>query len=203
MRRLYRSFFMDNVQAGPHRAPGPPRVPSLLLACLLSLAAPALAGPTGSTYGPPPELPTPDATDEEPPRRDIHMGTVDNMRMGRDAEGNIVMEVGPPRKNEENQPSVGPFFIYPQIGTMPGSGQRPYPSRGGQMGQGQPRPDTRMPGTPGQTTMPGQTGLGARGSGATTPPQTGTRSGTTDQGLSDTDLGNPAALYGPSSAPAN
>ena len=38
------------------------------------------------------------------------------MRLGRDAEGNTVMEMRAPKKDPAAQPQVGPFFIYPQVG---------------------------------------------------------------------------------------
>ncbi|EFL52224.1 conserved hypothetical protein [Solidesulfovibrio fructosivorans JJ]] len=116
-----------------------------------------------STYGPPPELPTGSHVDDDPPRRDIHMGTVDHMRMGRDDEGNIIMEVRPRPKKIEQQPQVGPIYVYPQIGApgpwrgqpgvggQPGMGRMGAPGNGGNMmWQG---------GQPGQTPFPqsGQT----------------------------------------------
>lgn len=160
------SFFAGNIQETPAQHP---RVfqglcALLLTGCLLALAGLSQAGPPGTKYGPPPPLPTPDAADEDPPRRDIHMGNVDNMRMGRDAQGNIVMELRPPTKTDADQPNVGPFFIYPQVGTMPGPGPLPY--RGGNGGQGRMGSYGSM-GQPGQSGRMGQPGAMDQGYGST------------------------------------
>lgn len=92
-------------------------------ALLLLLSLPALAQPPG------------DDQDDDPPRRDIRMGNTQNMRMGRDAQGNVVMEVHPPPKDPQAQPPVGPFFIYPQVG-MPQGQQGGQQSGTGGTGQG-------------------------------------------------------------------
>jgi hypothetical protein len=100
-------------------------------------------------YGPPPPLPpgSLDGDADEPPRRDIHMGTVDHMRMGRDEDGNTVMEVRPRPKGVEQQPQTGPIYIYPQV-NLPGASGRP-----GQPG-GQPGRPPGPPGPPGQIPPP-------------------------------------------------
>jgi len=124
------------------------------------LAVHADGGSGPSTYGPPPTPPIPAGGDDQddPPRRDIHMGTVDHMRMGRDDQGNIVMESAPRPKNPDQQPQVGPFFIYPQVGI--GQGPRPMPGQmQGQIGrQGQPGRNIPMGGQPGQTGQWGMSG---------------------------------------------
>jgi hypothetical protein len=103
------------------------------------------------------------AQDDDPPRQDIRMGNTDNMRMGRDAQGNVVMEVRRPPKQDTAPQNVGPFFIYPQVGLpqqgqtsgqqqggWSGSGQTGQTGQSGQMGQG-------MPYGTGQTTQPNNT----------------------------------------------
>jgi hypothetical protein len=77
------------------------------------------------------------------------MGKVDNMRMGRDADGNEIMEIGPRAKSNEEQPQVGPFYIYPQVGNMPGSQQGTQ--QGGQSTTPSGRPGTTYGGQQGQT----------------------------------------------------
>lgn len=100
------------------------------IVCGLALVAWCfLAGPVRAQVAPPPPQ---EEADDDPPRKDVRMGNTGNMRMGRAAAGNILMEVRPPKKNPEYQPQVGPFFIYPQVGT-------PW-SQGGGQGTGQPRP---------------------------------------------------------------
>lgn len=91
-------------------------------ALLLLLAAPLQAQPPG------------DDADDDPPRHDIRMGNTENMRMGRDAQGNVVMEVRRPPKDPQAQPPVGPFFIYPQVGLPPWP---PGGYKGGSGGRGQ------------------------------------------------------------------
>jgi hypothetical protein len=64
------------------------------------------------------------------------MGTRDNMSMGRDKEGNLVMEVSPrPRKNDAAQQT--PLYIYPQVytGGVPYSGQGTYSGQNAATGQ--------------------------------------------------------------------
>lgn len=88
-----------------------------------------------------------DDTDDDAPRQDIHMGNTQNMHMGRNAKGDVIMEVHPPPKDPASQPQVGPFYIYPQIGTpygttggqqsMPGGRQSMSGSRQGSSGQSQ------------------------------------------------------------------
>lgn len=179
MKTFFHSVFAARIQGKLVAA-----LPALILAGagLLLAAPPALAdgmdGP--SRYGPPPELP-PGPPGDDAPRRDIHMGTVDHMRMGRDDEGNEVMEVRPRPKAQQNQPQVGPFYIYPQVGVpmggQYGSGQTGQyaptgpgrsSGRGGQanVGPGGPngqgampagRPDQTPPAPPGQSPMGGRT----------------------------------------------
>ncbi len=106
---------------------------ALLAACWwCGSAPPALADgdATAPRYGPPPPLPAPAGEEDDASRRDFRMGTVDNMRLGRDAEGNVVMEIKAPAKKAEEQPPAGPFFIYPQVEVAPvtpGSTGRPSP----------------------------------------------------------------------------
>lgn len=109
-------------------------------------------------------------TDEDPPRQDIHMGNGQNMRMGRNAQGDVIMEVHPPAKDPAAQPQVGPFFIYPQIG-MP-----PYGRQGGQA----------MP--------PGQPGRNGSRQGQSWQPHYGGQQSTTSSGP----MGNPAGAMHPS-----
>lgn len=145
MKTTFLSVFADRIQG---KRGLPLRSLGLLAAALLLLTGPCLTraladgGAPPSTYGPPPELPAGSQADDDTPRRDIHMGTMDHMYMGQDAEGNEVMEVRPrPKKNQNQQQQVGPFYIYPQIGSpqmpmggQPGMGQPGMPSGSGQNG---------------------------------------------------------------------
>ena len=106
------------------------------------------AGPVRAQVAP---LPPQEEPDDDPPRKDVRMGNTENMRMGRDAEGNVVMEVRAPKKNSASQPQVGPFFIYPQVGMPPMPGGGPGGQSGSQMG--------------GQTSGSGMSQGGARGQG--------------------------------------
>ena len=158
------------------------RAAALTLVGLLAASGAALAdgGAGPGIYGPPPTPPMAGgpADADDPPRRDIHMGTVDHMRTGRDEEGNVLMEVRPRPKNPDQQPQVGPFYIYPQIG-LPGQtgsqtatgqstgGGSGYPGQGGATGsnpQGGPAgPGAATASPPGQRTPanpPGNTGQG-------------------------------------------
>jgi hypothetical protein len=143
------------------------------------------AGPVRAQVAP---LPPQEEPDDDPPRKDVRMGNAENMRMGRDAEGNVVMEVRAPKKDPASQPQVGPFFIYPQVGMPPrpmgGPGGQSGSQMGGQAGgsgrnqggvwpQGTGRSGQTM-GMPGQTGFGGQTGQGVPGQSA--PATTGTGS---------------------------
>ena len=105
------------------------------LAVLLLLCATALPARADGGHGPPPQAPPADPPDDsddgdDPPRRDFRMGARDNMSMGRDKEGNLVMEVSPrPRKNDAAQQT--PLYIYPQVYT----GGTPYSGQGTSSGQ--------------------------------------------------------------------
>ncbi|WP_156955703.1 hypothetical protein [Solidesulfovibrio alcoholivorans] len=143
-------------------------------------AADGMDGP--SRYGPPPELPPGSQSGDDTPRKDIHMGTVDHMRMGRDEEGNEIMEIRPRPKPDQNQPQAGPFYIYPQVGLpgampmgagqgmgQPGTGQGGYGTGnmapGGQYGQGAGQARQGLPaggqsGQGGQAGPSGQAGQG-------------------------------------------
>lgn len=150
------------------------RLPALLLwcfwcCCLCLSTSPSLAQNSSKhqNYGPPPVAPPP-LPDEVPgdapgdvPRRDYHMGTVDNMHMGRDADGNEIMEIGPRAKANEEQPQVGPFYIYPQVGNMPGNqqgSQQSGQSTGGQQGRSGQSGQTGQSGRAGQSGQAGQSG---------------------------------------------
>ncbi len=96
--------------------------------------------------GPPPQAPPaqPDTGEpDEAPRRDFRMGTRDNMRMGRNKDGDLVMEVEP-RPPKDQDASSPPIYVYPQVypgylgatqgqGATTGqgttSGQMPVPAR--------------------------------------------------------------------------
>ncbi|MEA5089506.1 hypothetical protein [Solidesulfovibrio sp.] len=143
MKTFFHSVFAARIQgkpARPFQAALAAVLPALALAGATFLALPcrpaAADGMDGpSRYGPPPELPPGSQSGDDTPRQDIHMGTVDHMRMGRDEEGNEVMEIRPRPKPDQNQPQVGPFYIYPQIG-LPGAGQ-PRMGQPGLPGAGQ------------------------------------------------------------------
>lgn len=171
MKTRHASRFADGVQG--NAASG--RTPGLLLAAALAVAlpCPALAdggpGPSGQSpaYGPPPEPPSPSDWDrDDAPRRDTRIGTIDHGKLGRDEDGNVTMQVGPRPKKDQGQSQAGPFYIYPQIGNMPGpygqqgqpGGQQPrqhgQPGQYGQSGQyGQPG-QGQHPGGPGQSGQP-------------------------------------------------
>ena len=172
MKTRHASRFIGEVQGKP--APGR-RTAALALALALVVAAallvptPALAdGMAGSPpveYGPPPAAPSDSAWDNnDEPRRDVRLGNVDHMRLGREDDGSVIMEVRPRPKQTQDQQQVGPFYIYPQIGNMPGqqtgqqSGQQAGPARG------QPGQPGSM-GQPGQQGQPGQSGQGRGQSG--------------------------------------
>ncbi len=60
--------------------------------------------------------PMPTVEDDDAPRRDFRMGNVDdNMTMGRDEDGNIVMEVRPRPPQAPQNPDMGPIYVVPQI----------------------------------------------------------------------------------------
>ena len=125
MQTFFHSVFAGRIQGKRIVARCGGLVPAVLALGLVLPFAPAAladgiepdAGTPPSSYGPPPAPPAGSRTDDDTPRRDIHMGTVDHMRMGRDEEGNVIMEVRPRPKKVEQQPTVGPFYIYPQIGS--------------------------------------------------------------------------------------
>ncbi|QLA20063.1 hypothetical protein [Desulfolutivibrio sulfoxidireducens] len=74
--------------------------------------------------GPPPQAPPPQTGDDEPdeePRRDFRMGTRDNMRMGRNKEGDLIMEVEPRPRKKQDTPNT-PIYVYPQIYPFSGTG---------------------------------------------------------------------------------
>lgn len=107
-----------------------------------------------------------DAAAEDPPRQDVRMGNTDNMRLGRDAQGGVVMEVRPPKKDPATQPPVGPFFIYPQVGTPPGpprdssgqSSQTPQATGSGTPSGSTGQTPPPQPGPAGKPGQPGQVG---------------------------------------------
>ena len=159
MKTRHASRFADGVQGNAVSG----RTPGLFLAAALALAValpgPVLAdgGPSGQSpaYGPPPEPPSPSDWDrDDAPRRDTRIGTIDHGKLGRDDDGNVTMQVGPRPKKDQGQSQAGPFYIYPQIGNMPGSfGQQGQPGQPG-------RPGGQQPGqqTPGRQGQPGQYG---------------------------------------------
>jgi len=101
----------------------------------------------------------PDAADDQddPPRHDLRMGNTENMRLGRDAQGNIIMEIHAPPPNMQAQPPVGPFFIYPQVGVPMGVQGGQGPSGGTTWGRTGTSGRTSTWGSSGQTMQPGQT----------------------------------------------
>lgn len=126
-------------------------------ACLASLVGLTLL------LGPSPSRADDQQDPDDAPRRDIRMGNTENMRMGRDAQGGTVMEVRRPKKDPANQPAVGPFFIYPQVGTPPW----PPRDQGAQPNQAPPGAGSRAPQAPqgpaGQNTPPGPAQAGSPG----------------------------------------
>lgn len=154
MKTRHASRFADGVQgnAAPRRSPA--RLLAAALALAVALPGPTLAdgGPSGQSpaYGPPPEPPSPSDWDrDDAPRRDTRIGTIDHGKLGRDDDGNVTMQVGPRPKKDQGQSQAGPFYIYPQIGNMPGPyGQQGQPGQSGQPGQ-QGRPGGQQPGSPG------------------------------------------------------
>ena len=171
MKTRHASRFVGEVQGKPA-----PRSQTAAIALALVVAAgllvptPALAdGMAGSPpveYGPPPAAPSDSAWDNnDESRRDVRLGNVDHMRLGREDDGSVIMEVRPRPKQTQDQQQVGPFYIYPQIGNMPGqqtgqqagqqTGQQSSPQAGQSRGQ--------------QGNMSGQkpaTGQGTAGSGS-------------------------------------
>jgi hypothetical protein len=188
MKTRHSSFFIGKIQGMPTRPSETPTTWNvvaglllLLLAGVLAPGKPVLAdgGTQGQTYGPPPALPSPAGDEDDTPRRDVHIGNVDNMRLGRDDEGNVIMEIRPRPKQVQDQPQVGPFFIYPQVG-IPGQpmGGQPMPMGGqpGRMGQGGQMGQPGRQGQPGQN-MPMAGPSGAPGQGM----PAGNRQGQTGQ----------------------
>lgn len=142
MKTRHASRFVGEVQGKPA-----PRCQTVAIALALVLAAglfaptPVPADGMGSPpveYGPPPAAPSDSAWDNsDEPRRDVRLGNVDHMRLGREDDGSVIMEVRPRPKPAQDQQQVGPFYIYPQIGNMPGqqTGQQAGPQSGPQSGQ--------------------------------------------------------------------
>jgi|GEM_PF-1347957 len=192
METIFHSIFAPRIQGKPGRALCRTGVWAALFTLLAAFPLPCALADGGSseyaappsTYGPPPELPPGSGVDDDPPRRDIHMGTVDHMRMGRDDEGNIIMEVRPRPKKVEQQPQMGPIYVYPQIGA-PGP-WRGQPGVGGQPGMGQ--PGMGQMGAPGNggnmMRQGGQAGQTGQNRGQTSPQQYQGRSATTGTGQS-------------------
>lgn len=161
MKTRHASRFAGEVQGKP----APRRALGAVLAAALSgaLLVPALAladgmaGAPPAEYGPPPAPPSGNAWDTDAePRRDVRMGNVDHMRLGREDDGSVIMEVRPRPKQTQEQPQAGPFFIYPQVGgAMPG--QQPGQT-GQQTGQqsGRPQGPAGSMGAPGQGVPNGQ-----------------------------------------------
>ena len=148
MKTRHASRFIGEVQGKP--APGRRTAAialALVVAAGLLVPTPALAdGMAGSPpveYGPPPAAPSDSAWDNnDESRRDVRLGNVDHMRLGRQDDGSVIMEVRPRPKPAQDPQQVGPFYIYPQIGNMPGqqtgqqAGQQSGQSRGQQGQQG-------------------------------------------------------------------
>lgn len=124
--------------AGPagDRFPHGTWLAATLFAVLLTLLAWPDALRADGNQGPPPQAPPPqlpaDADEDDATRRDVRMGTRDNMSMGRDKEGNLVMEVSPRPRKPQDTPNM-PMYITPQIYT----GYGPYTGQGQTVGQGQ------------------------------------------------------------------
>lgn len=105
--------------------------------------------------------------EDEPPRQDIRLGNTANMRMGRDAQGNEVMEVRRPPKPDAAAEPVGPFFIYPQVGLPQAGG-----TAGGQTGPGSSTTGGGQPAVPAKDVLhyrPGQAPVGLPGGGTGQP----------------------------------
>ncbi|MEF3695729.1 hypothetical protein [Desulfolutivibrio sp.] len=116
--------------------PGAWRAAPLVAAVLTLLAWPDALWADGNQgpppQAPPPQLPADADEDGDAPRRDFRMGTRDNMSMGRDKEGNLVMEVSPRPRKPQDTPNM-PMYITPQIYT----GYGPYTGQGQTAGQSQ------------------------------------------------------------------
>jgi hypothetical protein len=99
------------------------KAPGLLVAIFLAVifwTADALAD--GYDAPAPQAPPMPVVEEDDAPRRDIRMGNVDdNMKMGRDEDGNIVMEVRPRPPQAPQDTGMGPIYVVPQI-YGPGAG---------------------------------------------------------------------------------
>ena len=134
-----------------------------LFAATLALAD-GMPGAPPAEYGPPPAPPSDSAWDnDDDARRDVRLGNVDHMRLGREDDGSVIMEVRPRPKQTPDQQQVGPFYIYPQVGTMPGqqTGQT-----GQQTGTQTGRPQQGQPGGMGQYNQSAPGGQGSAGSGS-------------------------------------
>ncbi len=108
--------------------------------CLMAPARPALADGMSSSL--PPAPPRQTAPEDDDPRRPFRMGTADdNMHMGYDEDGNMVMEVRPQAPPATQTPNMGPIYVYPQV-------------YGGEGMMNQVNPG--LPGSPGSSGSPGQ-----------------------------------------------
>ena len=121
------SFFTPKTQGRPDMETRPDRHKCWLLPVCLAAILPLLWNRPLAWAGAKSPSPAAQEDPDDPPRRDIRMGNTENMRLGRDAQGGTVMEMRRPPKDPAAQPPVGPFFIYPQVGTPPG----PPPDQGG------------------------------------------------------------------------
>jgi hypothetical protein len=168
-----------------------------LAALVLTLLAWPDALRADGNQGPPPQAPPPqlpaDADDDgDAPRRDVRMGTRDNMSMGRDKEGNLVMEVSPRPRKPQDTPNM-PMYITPQIYT----GYGPYTGQGQTVGQGQGQStgQSQGQGVQGQSVGQGQ-GQGAQGQ-----PIQGSQGQPMGQGAQGQPVGQPGANAGHAAPP--
>lgn len=185
MKTRHASRFAGEVQGKPGRVRRTAAVTlALVLTAALSGPAPVLADGASAppaTYGPPPDPPSGSAWDsEDEARRDVRMGTVDHMRLGREDDGSVIMEIRPRPKKPQDQPQTGPIYVYPQIGNLPGQ-QTGTPGQSSQSGGQQPgqsgRPGQQpgmppaAPGGQGGPWNPANPAGGAAGSGQPSGPQ--------------------------------
>ncbi|MHC1789902.1 hypothetical protein [Solidesulfovibrio sp.] len=148
MKTRHASRFAGEVQGKPAPARRVAALPlALVLATALLAPVPVLADGASAPpaeYGPPPEAPSGSAWDtEDEARRDVRLGTVDHMRLGREDDGSVSMEIRPRPKKTQDQPQTGPIYVYPQIGNLPGqqtgtTGQAPAQPSAPQSNQGTP-----------------------------------------------------------------
>ncbi|WP_156180869.1 hypothetical protein [Desulfovibrio sp. TomC] len=161
MKTRHASRFVREVQGKPAASR---RVAAIALALLVATAllAPRPASADGMSspsveYGPPPAAPSDSAWDNnDEPRRDVRLGNVDHMRLGREEDGSVIMEIRPRPKPTQDQSQTGPIYVYPQIGNMPGqqTGQQAGSPSGPQSGQ--PRGQIGQPGSMPQPGQPSQ-----------------------------------------------